>query len=234
MTDREIERLQNCLPGSMLGRLPALTTEQKILALELDCRNLINSFLVNWGPSGVREGSFCYERYLREYEHSLGKDVVLKLCDEQIEDFKKASVKRCAYIDEEGNAYSSIIWADVITDEVLELLGSDLKEDGPENGVKYVLADGKYQIFAYVDNFDGLKTVVFEPAKLVGSVREGLSEKAFYAAYSDVSELRAAVDLCLSSFAKDKYGVAEVLRDACERSGATMKEHAQIVDFIID
>jgi hypothetical protein len=107
MTDKQIEQAKKTLPKWEAGKKTIYTPEQEQLKNELWCREMINSILCYDGPRNIMSN-----RYLYDYIKKLGIDTVQRLCDEQIEDFNKAVVRRNVCTDSEGVSYNSIIWAD--------------------------------------------------------------------------------------------------------------------------
>lgn len=107
MTQKQIDKLREMLPKWKDCIPPIFTPEEKQLNLELDCRDMINSILCYHGQNRIMENI-----YLNNYIDKLGYDCVLRLCNEQIQDFNKAIVKTNVHTDYEGCSYNSIIWAD--------------------------------------------------------------------------------------------------------------------------
>lgn len=230
MTDREIERMEKSLPRWENGRPPVRTEEQNRIAEELSCRGMINSILIYHGNREIQKGSSCYEQYLREYEKELGSDTVARLCKEQLVDFQKAVVSFAGY-DGEGVSYKSIMWADEMTDEVLELLEHDLAAEGPENGTGYTLPDGKYHIFAYVDFIDETRVIVLEPNKVIDGAHEPIFGDTFIVAFGDAEMLRKGCDWCFEQFAYDRHGIDVVLENAKERSKKLSGDEKAVKDL---
>ena len=217
MTDREIKRMEKSLPGWENGKPPVRTEEQKRLAEELWCRGMINSILTYHQMKDIEPGAYYYGQYLKKYEKTLGSERVRELCEEQLDDFRKAVVRFAGY-DGEGVSYNSVIWADEMVDEVMELLEHDLAAEGPENGTGWTLPDGKYHIFAYVDFIDDERVVVLEPNKVVHGAHEPIFGDTFIVAFGDVERLKRGVDWCLEQFACDRHGIDALLDDATQRS----------------
>lgn len=110
MTDREIKSARAKLPPRTQIPFSEWTDEQKQLDKELDCRDMINSILCYNGEEGL-----INNRYLNDYILELGLSVVQRLCDEQLVDFKKATVVKNVFTDNEGVSYNSIKWADEVS-----------------------------------------------------------------------------------------------------------------------
>ena len=111
MTDKQIEKLGDSLRGKMFKDM---TKEERTLYDELSCRGMINSCLI-YGTARYNfydpaTGIFAY--YAHDHIERLGKDEVIRLYNEQVEDFKKAVVIRNVYTDSEGCTYNSCKWAD--------------------------------------------------------------------------------------------------------------------------
>lgn len=215
MTDREIERLERSLPRWKNGEPPVRTGEQQRLMEELHCRNMINSVLCYYWPCNLLEN-----RYIAEYSQKLGQETVEVLCKEQLEDFMKAVVLKDVSRDTDGLSYNSVVWADVMVEDALDVIENDLAAEGPENGTGYTLPDGKYHIFAYVDFIDDDRVIVLEPNKVVDGAHEPIAGDTYIVAFGDMEELRKGCDWCLAEFAKDRYGIDAVLQRAAERSVA--------------
>lgn len=107
MTDKQIKAAKATLPQWKNGKPPILTPEQNQLSRELQCRDMINSILCYKGKENLMNNE-----YIDDYINDLGHDIVQRLCDEQIADFEKATVKHGVHTDSEGISYNSIIWAD--------------------------------------------------------------------------------------------------------------------------
>jgi hypothetical protein len=113
MTEKQITALKNGLPP-----YKKQSDEQRLLARELCCREMINSIMIYGdinSPYNEKTGEFDYylHSYIdgNEYSH-LGKERVLELVREQQEDFKHTKVRRSVYTDCEGCTYNSCTWAD--------------------------------------------------------------------------------------------------------------------------
>ena len=78
---------------------------------ELFCREMINSCLV-YGEMYYFYQNGTWGRYAQDYLKELGEATVLRLIDEQRNDFEKAEIRPYVYTDFEGVTYSSILWAD--------------------------------------------------------------------------------------------------------------------------
>lgn len=225
MTDRQIEFMRKQLPHWEKGNPPVFTPEQLRLDEELWCREMINSILCYSGVDGLKENGYWYNEYLKKYEFILGADTVKRLCNEQVEDFKKAIVRQDVHVDYEGVSYNSVIWADDMADEFLKIVRNDLRGLGPETGIGYTLPDGQYHIYAYIDEIDADKVIVLEPNKVVDGACEPFVGDTYIVPCGNEDELRKACDWCFSEFAKDREQaqgkglvVDEVLTDASKRS----------------
>lgn len=107
MTGKEIEKIRNEIPQFKNGVPCKLTSEQKLLHKELDCREMINSCLC-YGYD------FINTNFSEPYIKELGKERVMELYNEQKDDFNKAIVFHNVYEDSEGCSYNSIKWKDEI------------------------------------------------------------------------------------------------------------------------
>lgn len=107
MTGKQIKKIRKEIPRFENGIPCKLTTEQKRLHRELDCREMINSCLC-YGSN------FLKSHYSDPYIQELGRERVLELYNEQKTDFDKATVFRNVYKDSEGCSYNSIKWEDEI------------------------------------------------------------------------------------------------------------------------
>lgn len=104
MTGKEIEKARGNL-NTM--RFIDMTKEQIKLYYELQCREMINSCLC-YGTD------FLTSRYAKDFIDKIGFDRVHELYEEQVEDFKKATLYINVHTDCEGVTYNSIKWADEI------------------------------------------------------------------------------------------------------------------------
>ena len=107
MTGKQIDQARRQLPNRIKIAWASWTDEQKRIDRELSCRSMINSILCYDGKENI-----INNWYLQQYTDELGLDTVERLCNEQIADFEKATVKRNVYTDSDGISYNSIIWAD--------------------------------------------------------------------------------------------------------------------------
>ena len=110
MTKNQIEAAKKALPRMFKD----MTPEQKTLSNELSCREMINSCLIY----GSATGNFYdpetrqFGQYGLSYVKALGEETVVRLFNEQCEDFSKAYVVFGVYTDHEGCTYNSCVWAD--------------------------------------------------------------------------------------------------------------------------
>lgn len=131
MTRREIESAKASLPSRTQIPFSEWTDEQKQLDRELSCREMINSILCYDGEDGLLNNE-----YLEKYIPELGLSIVQRLCDEQLVDFKKATVVKNVFTDNEGVSYNSIKWADELSleDKLAEAKGrSEQQSEVSEN-----------------------------------------------------------------------------------------------------
>ncbi len=110
MTHKQIEAAKAALPHFMRKITPEQYREHK----KLWCREMINSCLVYgearysfYDPETGRFG-----QYARDYVKELGEETVIRIYNEQVQDFSKAIVKHCVGTDGEGVTYNACIWAD--------------------------------------------------------------------------------------------------------------------------
>ncbi|MCD7794703.1 MAG: hypothetical protein LUC96_10365 [Alistipes sp.] len=110
MTEKQIEAAIKALPRLLEPRTPAQSRQLE----ELSCREMINSCLIYhsarydfYDPKTKEFG-----RYAKDYVESLGEETVVRLYNEQAEDFSKAIVRHGVYTDSEGCTYNSCTWAD--------------------------------------------------------------------------------------------------------------------------
>ena len=110
MTDRQIEVAKKRLPNYFKDMTPDQRREYE----ELYCRSMINSCLIygeaRYNFYDPKTGEFG--KYAKDYVKTLGEETVIRLYNEQCEDFSKAVVRRGVHIDGEGVSYNSCIWAD--------------------------------------------------------------------------------------------------------------------------
>lgn len=110
MTEKEIEIAEKALPSYFED----MTPEQCRQYEELSCRNMINSCLI-YGSAHYHfydPITQQFGHYAMDYVKSLGKKTVVRLYNEQVEDFSKAIVETDVYTDSEGVSYNSCIWED--------------------------------------------------------------------------------------------------------------------------
>jgi len=112
MTDKQIEQARKNLPPYM--EQEKWTEQDHKTDCELSCREMINSILVYWGiGSVINKASYCYERYLKDYESELSTEIVDRLVTEQVEDFKNAETHWISGSENiDGGPYKSVRWAD--------------------------------------------------------------------------------------------------------------------------
>ena len=117
MTQKEIDRAKATLPSRF--EYKTWTEEQKQMDYELSCRETINSCLAYHGEKFGRiafweevEGRWGDKSYAAPHVRVLGRERVEELFDEQLKDFRKATVHLSVFTDDEGLTYNSIQWAD--------------------------------------------------------------------------------------------------------------------------
>lgn len=109
MTDKQIQAAKRTL---RLEPNQKRTPEQQKLSDELWCRDMINSILAYGDESDLKKDSYQYETYLEKYESKIGTERVQELITEQIADFRKATLIKNVFTDDEGLCYNSIVWGD--------------------------------------------------------------------------------------------------------------------------
>jgi hypothetical protein len=110
MTGKQIEAAKKLLPSPLMK----MTSRQRRLREELDCRDMINSCLI-YGSAGYdfyNPHTGVFGQYAEDYVKTLGKDSVIRLFNEQHCDFSKAVVRYSVYTDREGCTYNSCKWED--------------------------------------------------------------------------------------------------------------------------
>lgn len=117
MTQKEIDRAKATLPRRFGYK--TWTEEQKRLDNELSCRDMINSCLTYHGEKfgwiafwEEEEWRWGDKSYAAPYVRALGRERVEALFDEQLADFRKATVHYTVFTDDEGLTYNSVQWAD--------------------------------------------------------------------------------------------------------------------------
>ena len=99
--------------GWINGRYIKPSKEYEMRQTKLRCIDMINSILA-YGCYGytaeevTRHEENKYHNYLKDYVDNLGRDVVVKLIQEQINSIQ--SIKTDVHTDSEGVTYNSIIW----------------------------------------------------------------------------------------------------------------------------
>lgn len=108
MTDKQIKQAYATIP-----QYPERNEEQQKLYDELSCRDMINSCLV-YGESYnfYKPETGEFGMYAQRHIKTLGINTVIRLYNEQCEDFAKAIVKKNVHQDSEGVTYNSVIWED--------------------------------------------------------------------------------------------------------------------------
>lgn len=108
MTGKQIEAAKQSLP-----RFNNRTDQDKRIADELSCREMINSCLIYGNPTAFYdESTLEFQYYAQRYVNDLGEETVKRLWNEQLADFAKATVVFGVYTDSEGCCYNNCIWAD--------------------------------------------------------------------------------------------------------------------------
>lgn len=108
MTNKQIVATMQTLP-----MYSERTAEQMKLSDELSCRGMINSCLVY----GMRYAFYDantqkFGHYAQFHVENLGEETVMRLWNEQLEDFSNAVVTSDVYTDSERCKYNSCKWAD--------------------------------------------------------------------------------------------------------------------------
>ena len=117
MTQKEIDRAKATRPS--LFEYNTWTDEQKRLDNEISCREMINSCLIYHGEQSgwdvfweENEWRLGDKSYAAPHVRALGRERVEELFNEQLADFRKATVHQDVFTDSEGLSYNSIEWAD--------------------------------------------------------------------------------------------------------------------------
>lgn len=117
MTGKEIEKAKKDLHVWENGKCRKLTKEEEKLDEELSCRDMIDS-IICYGIQGrsayqiLFDEENGYHNYLARYTNILGRDRVLELIAEQLNDI--VYIKENVYTDCEGLSYNSVVYRDEI------------------------------------------------------------------------------------------------------------------------
>lgn len=110
MTGKQIEAAKKALPPRYKDKTPEHLRESR----ELSCREMINSCLIygsaRWDFYDPDTKQFG--QYATQHVNTLGEETVIRLYNEQADDFSRAIVKHGVYSDHEGCTYNSCIWKD--------------------------------------------------------------------------------------------------------------------------
>lgn len=113
MTQKQIDAAKKALPSPVDYK--NWTDEQKRLAEELSCREMINSCLTYGSIDDFweeYEWRFGDKSYATPFVRILGIERVKEIVIEQEKDFSKAKIIHNVYTDSEGVSYNSVLWCD--------------------------------------------------------------------------------------------------------------------------
>lgn len=136
---------------------------------EIRCISMIHSILAYAGEHNYNVEYVMNNRYLKRYIDELGEDRVKVLAAEEIEEFKKATVK-FGGTDSEGVSYNQVIFKEPVTEEMTDLVHDEWEQ--PDVDVA-VFVKGEYQIKKLSD--DDADKETWEVMHFKGDTNEGTS-----------------------------------------------------------
>lgn len=136
---------------------------------EIRCISMIHSILAYAGEHNYNVKYVMNNRYLKRYIDELGEDRVKVLAAEEIEEFKKATVK-FGGTDSEGVSYNQVIFKEPVTEEMTDLVHDEWEQ--PDVDVA-VFVKGEYQIKKLSD--DDADKETWEVMHFKGDTNEGTS-----------------------------------------------------------
>lgn len=115
MIDKELEMYKDELRAKGVSHYANTGSPEDIKrSQELSCADMINSILAyHWyfgltGEDIMRYEENSYYNYLEDYVKTIGRDRVIELINDQINDIKE--ILHNVYTDSEGLTYNSIVW----------------------------------------------------------------------------------------------------------------------------
>ena len=127
-------------PESTVGiakRLPPeVWNELDIEGTILDCIEMTHSILT-YAPENNRTLEYVLDnKYIKKYIEKLGEDKVREIANQEVEEYKNATINSNAYTDSEGVTYNSVTFKDDMKEsceekmkEADEIHGNELNED---------------------------------------------------------------------------------------------------------
>lgn len=127
-------------PEDIVGiakRLPSeVCKELDIEGTILDCIEMIHSILT-YAPDNNRTLEYVLDnKYMQKYIEKLGEDKVREIANQEVEEYKNATINSNVYTDSEGVTYNSVTFKDDIKEsceekmkEADEIYGNELNED---------------------------------------------------------------------------------------------------------
>lgn len=115
---------------------PEVCKELDIEGTILDCIEMIHSILT-YAPDNNRTLEYVLDnKYMQKYIEKLGEDKVREIANQEVEEYKNATINSNVYTDSEGVTYNSVTFKDDIKEsceekmkEADEIYGNELNED---------------------------------------------------------------------------------------------------------
>ena len=115
---------------------PEVWKELDIEGTILDCIEMIHSILT-YAPDNNRTLEYVLDnKYMQKYIEKLGEDKVREIANQEVEEYKNATINSNVYTDSEGVTYNSVTFKDDIKEsceekmkEADEIYGNELNED---------------------------------------------------------------------------------------------------------
>lgn len=109
-TDKELNKMKEQLPSRIDVPYEEWTDEQKELDRKIACIEMIHSILTYDDIKSADD--VMQNKYMQRYIEELGETKVKELVEQEIEEFKSATINKDVYTDSEGVTYNSVTFKD--------------------------------------------------------------------------------------------------------------------------
>lgn len=109
-TDKELAKMKAQLPSRIDVPYEEWTDEQKELDRKIACIEMIHSILTYDDIKSADD--VMQNKYMQRYIEELGETKVKELVEQEIEEFKSATINKDVYTDSEGVTYNSVTFKD--------------------------------------------------------------------------------------------------------------------------
>lgn len=136
---------------------------------ELACISMIHSILAY--SAGATVDSVSNDRYMKEYVQELGMERVRELVAEEIEHFKRATLRRGVFMDDEGVYYNSIEYPEDTNESLITEASNEMYVATPVSGDNYKTFTSKDKVYDFLTNNTGYQVFTVDSKAFKGLVK---------------------------------------------------------------